>query len=131
MWKESLVSKKKWNSHLRSIHEVDGYHIHATDGEIGHVEDFIIDVHTWEIRYLIVDTKNWWPGKKVMISPEGIERVSWSEGEVFVNLSREAIKQSEKYSEEYLPDRDDEPRIPPPYTRRSFWTEGVVLRKLE
>ena len=56
---------------------VDGHHIQATDGEIGHVEDFIIDDETWAIRYLIVDTQNWWPGKKVLVSPQWIERVSW------------------------------------------------------
>ena len=68
----------------------DGHHIQATDGEIGHVEDFIVDDDTWAICYLIVDTQNWWPGKKVLISPKWIERVSWSESKVFVNLTREA-----------------------------------------
>jgi sporulation protein YlmC with PRC-barrel domain len=59
-------------SNLRSIKEVTGYSIHAIDGGIGHVEDFIIDDKTWKIMYMIVDTKNWWPGKKILVSPDWI-----------------------------------------------------------
>lgn len=87
---------------------MSGYEIQALDGEIGHVEDFVIDDETWAIRYLVVATRNWWPGKKVLVSPQWIERVSWSESKVFVNLSREAIKQSPEYSAEALITRDYE-----------------------
>ena len=62
--REPTHGEKAWDPHLRSTHDVSGYHIQATDGEIGHVEDFIIDDETWAIRYLIVDTRNWWPGKR-------------------------------------------------------------------
>jgi len=58
---------------------VSGHHVEASDGEIGHVEDFLVDDRTWAIRYLIVDTRDWLPGKKVLISPKWIKRVSWSE----------------------------------------------------
>jgi len=95
-----------WDSHLRSTDAVRGHYVQGTDGEIGHVEDFVIDNETWTIRYLIVDTRNWWPGKKVLVSPQWIERVSWSESKAFVNLSRESIKQSPKYTEESLLTRD-------------------------
>ena len=49
---------------LRSTREVIGYYIEATDGDIGHVEDFLIDDENWATRYMVVDTVNWWPGKK-------------------------------------------------------------------
>ena len=88
------------------------------DGEIGHVEDFIIDDETWAIRYLIVDTHNWWPGKKVLVSPQWIERVSWGERKVFVNLSREAIKQSPEYTDESLLTRDYEIGLHRHYNRQ-------------
>jgi uncharacterized protein YrrD len=64
-------SEKAWDPHLRSTHDVDGHHIQASDGEIGHVDDFIIDDETWAIRYLIIDTQNWWAGKKVLIHHDG------------------------------------------------------------
>ena len=56
----------------------------ATDGEIGHVEGFVIDNEAWAIRYIEVATRNWLPGKKVLVSPAWIERVSWPESKVYV-----------------------------------------------
>jgi hypothetical protein len=78
--------------HLRSAKLVTGYYIGASDGEIEHVEDFIIDDESWTIHYMVVDTRNWWPGKKVVISPEWIENVSWTDSTVYVEPTRGAIK---------------------------------------
>ena len=123
-WNESTRTEKtSWDPHLRSTHDVSGHHIQAADGEIGHVEDFIIDDETWAIRYLIIDTRNWWPGKKVLISPQWIERVSWSESKVFVNLSRETIKQSPEYTEESLLTRDYETGLHRHYNRQGYWVD--------
>ena len=92
-------NKKAWDPHLRSTRNVSGYDIQATDGEIGHVEDFVIDDGTWAIRYLIIDTRNWWPGKKVLVAPQWIESVNWSQSKVLVNLPRATIKQSPEFTE--------------------------------
>ena len=121
--------EKTWDAHLRSTRDVSGYHIHATDGEIGHIEDFIIDDATWAIRYLIVDTRNWWPGKKVLVASQWIERVSWSESKVFVNLSREAIRQSPEYRMESPPTRDYEAGLYLHYDRLGYWIEEPAAEK--
>ncbi len=123
MWKELIRSEKAWDPHLRSTREVMGYTIQAADGEIGHVEDFIIDDETWEIRYLIISTRNWWPGKKVLISTKWIESVSWLESKVIVNLHRETIKQSPEYTEELLLTRDYEARLHRHYNRQEYWDD--------
>lgn len=99
------------DTHLRSTREVTGYHIKATDGEIGHLEDFLFDDETWEIRYAIVDTKNWWPGKKVLLRPKWIERVSWDDREIYVNMSRELIQKSPKWDDEKPVSREYELRL--------------------
>jgi hypothetical protein len=125
-WKTSTPGEKAWDPHLRSTDAVSGYNIQAADGEIGHVEDFIIDDETWAIRYLIVGTRNWWPGKKVLVSPHWIERVSWSESKVFVNLSRETIKQSPEYTEESLLTRDYEIGLHGHYNRQGYWVAEAV-----
>ena len=111
MWKDASQSEKSWDLHLRSTSAVSGYNIQALDGDIGHVEDFVIDDETWVIRYLVIDTQNWWPGRKVLISPQWIERVSWDQGTVFVNLSRDAIKQAPEYSADNLVNREYENEI--------------------
>jgi sporulation protein YlmC with PRC-barrel domain len=122
-WKEPTAAEKDWDPNLRSTHEVSGYHIQATDGEIGHVEDFIVDDETWAIRYLIVKTQNWWPGKKVLVSPQWIERVSWSEAKVFVDLSRETIKQAPEYTDESLLTRNYEAGLHGHYNRQGYWVD--------
>ena len=106
--------------HLRSAAKVTGYHIEATDGDIGHVEDFIIDDETWEIRYMVVDTRNWLPGKKVLIAPRWIDRVSWDDSKVYVNLSREAIKNAPEYHPDAL-NREYEEKLHDHYDRPKYW----------
>jgi sporulation protein YlmC with PRC-barrel domain len=78
--------------HLRSIAAVKGYHIHASDGSIGHVEDFVIDDAAWDIRYLIIDTANWWPGEHVLMSPLAVQKVSWGHSQIRLNVSRAKVK---------------------------------------
>jgi len=76
---------------------VTGYHIQATGGDIGHVEDFLVDDHSWAIRYMIVDTTNWWAGKKVLVAPAWIARVDWAQSNVHVTVTRAQIKNSPEY----------------------------------
>jgi uncharacterized protein YrrD len=129
-WKGPIQGEKAWDPHLRSTHEVSGYHIQATDGEVGHVEDFIIDDETWAIRYLVVDTRNLWPGKKVLISPQWIERVSWGASRVFVHLSRETIKRSPEYTEEFLLTREYETELHQHYNRQIYWIDEPAIKEL-
>jgi hypothetical protein len=115
--------RDEWNPNLRSINTVDGYHVQAGDGQIGHIEDFIIDDKNWAIRYLIIDTHNWLPGKRFLISPQWIDDISWSEGKVFANLSRETIKESPEYLTDASLTRDYETRLHQHYDRKGYWVE--------
>jgi len=85
------------DSHLRSIAAVTGYHIHAADGEIGHVEDFLVDDAGWGIRYITVDTRNWWPGKRVLISPRSIREIDWADRLIQFNVNRRKVKDGPPY----------------------------------
>ncbi|MDZ4741930.1 MAG: PRC-barrel domain-containing protein [Verrucomicrobiota bacterium] len=108
---------------LRSTGAVTGYHISCLDGEIGHVEDFIIDDETWAIRYLVVDTQNWWAGKHVLVSPRWIERISWDESKVFVKLSSDMVKNSPEYTPETL-NRDYETSLHGHYNQQGYWVDS-------
>jgi uncharacterized protein YrrD len=83
--------------HLRSAKNVQGYTIHALDDTIGDVEDFIVDDSNWTINYMVVDTGNWFPGKKVIISPYLIKEINWETSEVRINASVEQVKNSPEY----------------------------------
>jgi hypothetical protein len=78
----------------RSTEDVTGFHIEATDGEIGHVDDFLIDEDSWRIRYLVVDTSNWIGGKWVAIAPGVLRNIDWEHGKLEVDITREGVKQS-------------------------------------
>lgn len=94
---EKILSEKSDEAHLRSINEVIGYHIQATDGYIGHIEDFLIDSESWQITRVIVDTKNWLPGKKVMIPPSEIEKINWLDSQISVKMTKETLKKSPEF----------------------------------
>jgi hypothetical protein len=121
--------QRSQDQHLRSAREVINYYIEASDGEIGHVEDFLLDDESWAIRYLVVDTKNWWPGKKVIVSPQWIRSVSWPDSKVYVDLPRQSIKGAPEYNEKEGLTRDYESRIYRHYGRAPYWDGEAELRK--
>ena len=125
------AQKESADSHLRSNQAVTGYTIEATDGEIGHVDGFVVDDRAWAIRYIEVATRNWWPGKKVLVSPEWIERVSWTDSKVVTRLTREAIKAAPEYIESEPITREYENRLyfhygVPPYWLQEAEREAVL-----
>jgi hypothetical protein len=109
--------------HLRSCKVITGYHIEAKDGGIGHVQGMLIDEDSWAIRYLVVDTSNWWLGHQVLIAPQSIQNVSSREETVSVNLTRHAVKESLPYDAEAL-DRALETNVAERYTFRPLGQRG-------
>ena len=107
--------------HLRSCNAVVGYHIHATDGEIGHVQGMLVDEKTWAIRYLVINTSNWWLGHEVLVAPEWITEVSWRERTVTIDLTRQAIKEAPHWDPALLPDRPQEALVYEHYGRKGYW----------
>jgi hypothetical protein len=130
----SLLAASTWNErpaehcdeqtgdvHLRSARELRGYHIQGSDEAIGHVEDFIVDDESWGIRYLVIDTSNWWLGKKVLVAPHWASRISWEESKVYVDLSRQAIKDSPERNASAAINREYEARLYDYYGRPVYW----------
>jgi hypothetical protein len=109
--------------HLRSCQTVTGYHIRAKDGEIGHVQGFLVDDSTWAVRYLIVNTSNWWIGHQVLVSPEWIRDVDWAESVVTIDLDRQSIKESPTYDADAPLAREAEGALYTHYNRSSYWQD--------
>ena len=93
--------------HLRSIVEVTGYHIHAIDGDIGHVENFMFDHDAWSLPYFVVATSNWWLGNRVLIATHSVETIEWSERRVRLLVSREQVRTSPTWDPRVAFDRID------------------------
>jgi sporulation protein YlmC with PRC-barrel domain len=83
---------------LRSAEEIVGYHIHASDGAIGHVADLLVDDTDWDIQYLVVEAGNWWAGNKLLISPLSVQEIQWSDKAISLDLDRKTVRDSIPYN---------------------------------
>lgn len=109
-------------THLKSVDEVIGYRIHATDTDIGHIEDFIVEEETWIIRYLVIDTSNWLPGSKWVLVPTAwVERVDWARSAIVMQLASDKLKNSPEYDPDRLLDREYEKKIFDFYGLPYYW----------
>lgn len=112
------------DAHLRSTGTVSTYHIEAIDGSIGHIDDFIFDDESWAIRYVVVDTSNWWPGsKKVLIATNWIDRIDWLDCKAFTTLTRDVIKKSPLYDDSIVLEREFETRLHDSFAREGYWNK--------
>lgn len=119
---EMEKKEEQGDPNLRSTNEVISYNIHATDGDIGHVEDFLVEDDNWIFRYLVVDTHNWLPGgKRVIISINWIKEILWPNLQVKVNLSKEGIKNSPEYDPSIPIDREYETKLHEHYNKPKYW----------
>jgi len=109
------------DAHLRTADALIGSHVEASDGVAGHVDGLILDDKTWTIRYLEVATRDWWPGKKILLSPAWVERIKPEDSKLYVSLNREAMKNSPAY-EEFSPiTREYENQLHLHYNRPPYW----------
>jgi hypothetical protein len=113
--------RQSGDPHLRSVKEVTGYHIRATDGDIGHVEEFLLDDAGWTIRYIVADTRNWWPGRKVLVAPKWIREVDWGSRLLHVGITRQQVETSPEYDPSATTDRAYEERLHGHYGQIPYW----------
>ena len=116
------AEKIEENVTLRSAREVMGYYIQATDTDIAHVEDYIVDLDTYIIRYLVIDTRNWLPGgKRVLLSPAWSEHVDWHRRRVMVSLPSDHIEKSPEFDPSLPVNRKYEVTLYDFYGRPYHW----------
>jgi len=110
--------------HLRSCKAVVGYRIHAKDGEIGHVESMLVDEETWAVRYLVVNTSNWWIGHKVLVAPEWSTDIDWAEERVTIHLTRQSIKDAPPYDSDAELSREHETSLYAHHGQTGYWQDS-------
>ncbi len=123
----NLPPEQTGDPHLRSVKEVMGYYVHAKDRDIGHVEDFIADIQDWAVRYMVIDTRNWWAGKWVLLPPSWIHSISWEDGKAHVDLDRETIRRAPEYDPDVPITRDYETRLFDYYGREGYWAQRAPV----
>lgn len=113
--------------HLRSAKEVMGYHIQARDGEIGYVKDFFLEPDYWAIRYVLVNTRSWLPGRDVLIAHQCLNKVDWAEAKAYVDLTRQQVKESPEYDVETPIAREYEQRLHQHYGIPTYWLQKPLV----
>lgn len=109
--------------HLRSVQECVGYHLQAKDGEIGHVDDFVAQTEDFGIRYMIVNTRNWLPGRKVLVSPAWVESFDWPNNLVHMDLTRSDIRNAPHFDPDAPLSREYEQVLHRHYHKAGYWEE--------
>jgi hypothetical protein len=127
---EEILARERESTdvHLHSARDVAGYYVQAADDDVGHVEDFLVDDTSWAIRYIVVDTRNWLPGRRVVISPRWIKTVSWDESRVMVDLLRSQVETAPEYDPDAALERALESRLHEHYRRPPYWDEEAPRR---
>ena len=123
--------RPRGDHHLRSMGTVKAYHVHASDGEIGQIKGFLIDEIGWVIRFMVVDTGDWWKGHEVLISPEWIEEIRWDDNRVLLGLTRDAVRRSPAYHAGGLLTREQERLLHMHYGFGDYWAREVELENPE
>jgi hypothetical protein len=114
-------TRRQNDLHLRSVNDVMRYYVHATDGDIGHVEGILVEDKTWAIRYIVVNTSNWWLGHQVLIAPEWIDHITWENSKVVVALTRQMVKDAPAYDPKEPLHREQEKILHAHYGQRGYW----------
>lgn len=117
----SVADNRLLNPNLRSLNDVRGYYLEATDGDIGHVADFFAGENDWVIRYMEVDTRNWLPGKHVLIGIDWVTEVNWAERKVQVKVKRQQVQESPEYDPQATLERAYESRLHEHYFFPTYW----------
>ena len=122
----SNAARDDEDAHLQSTRDARGYAIQARDGEIGSVDDFLIDEHSSTIRWIVVDTGTWLSGKKALVAPEWVDEVAWGDRALRVALTRDQIQNAPEYDPDEPVRREYETRLCEYYGRRSYWNDAAA-----
>jgi hypothetical protein len=100
--KRMMIKEQFGDPNLRSTKQLLTFYLQTTDGQLGHVEDFLVDDEHWILPYLVADLRNWLPDKNVLIAAQWIGRVTWTSSEIHVDLSRKIIEDAPAYDPSIL-----------------------------
>ena len=121
------VEEPLQSRHLRRAHELRGFDIQGIDDVVGHVHDFVLDDETWGIRYLVIDTRNWWPGMKVLVAPQWVTQINWEHRRCYVGLTRDQIRASPECPATAPVSREYERRLHEHYRRPAYWESALTV----
>ena len=118
---EAEIPPVDGGDHLHSAIEFKGYTVHALDGDIGHVENVLADDANWEIRYLVIATRNWWPGKIVQLAPYAVKDIDWFGQHINMNVTPRSGEVGTRLGPAGAGGRGPRGRASPPFRLAGLW----------
>jgi hypothetical protein len=115
------IREREEGAMLRPVKNILNYKILATDGEIGGVSDLIVDDQEMKLRYLVIDTGSWLPGKKVVLSTAWISSVVPQKETVVMNIEKKRIQEAPEYRPDAELDREYETQLHDYYRFPYYW----------
>jgi hypothetical protein len=112
-----LAEQAKGDAHLRSANEVRGYEVEARNGDVGRVDDFLVDEEHWAIAFLVVETGSWLSSRPILLAPAWLEGIDWANRQITVGLDKEQIRSSPAYEHGTVVDREYQRRLFAHYDR--------------
>jgi hypothetical protein len=113
--------------HLRSCHELVGYHLHACDGEVGTIAEFLVEEHTWAVRYFVIKTGHAWAQHHVLMASGWITQVHWPAHTVHVDLPKAMIQSAPGFVSVDKLSRDLEEKLHLHYQSTGYWHDGAYI----
>lgn len=117
---DELHRQRGDDPHLRSVDAILRYHVHAVDGEIGHINGLIVDVRNWVLRYLVVSTGSWF-GRDVLVACQWVDDIGWLDATVSVSITRAAVKEAPAYDPDVPLGVSQERRLHEHHGRPGYW----------
>ncbi len=101
------VRRTYGDRHLRSCKEMINYDIEGSDSQVGYLQSMLFDEKDWSVRYLMLNTSNWWLGHQVLLEPQSIRDVSWGDARIYVNMLRQEIQSTPIFDADTLNSLDE------------------------
>jgi hypothetical protein len=109
-----------------NVKDLYGIKLSASDGDLGHIQDFYIDDKSWIVRYLVADTGSWLAGRMVLLSPFCFGNLDQEKRHMKVALTKKQIEDSPPI-ESHLPiSRQYETDYYNYYSWPAYWYGGGI-----
>jgi hypothetical protein len=115
---------------LLFVNQLHGFKVLASDGVIGHIDEFYFDDLSWKVRYCVVDLGNWITDRKVLISPAALGKLDWNNKGLSIGATKDQIQKSPDATAELPVARSLEVRIHQHYGWEYFWPEIFPAQKV-
>jgi uncharacterized protein YrrD len=107
--------------------DIKGFEVTCTNESVGKIKDVSFDELSNSVRYLVIDTSSWLPGKKVLVKPDAVSRVDMSDEQVQLKLSKSKFEESPSLESDLPVSRQHEEALHTYHGMAPYWSANLHL----